>query len=81
MIGASRLSPRLAMHREGSAGYLAAALSVLESMRRLGSLIRLLNRGGESSALKADQQFKIVVADKQRGSGMLLVRRLVEKKP
>jgi hypothetical protein len=44
-------------------------------------LNRLLNRGGESSALKADQQFKIVVADKQRGSGMLLVRRLVEKKP
>jgi hypothetical protein len=37
-------------------------------MIRLGSLIRLLNRGGESSALRADQQFKIVVADERRVS-------------
>jgi hypothetical protein len=51
--------------------YIAAALLVLRPMKRYSSLIRLLSRGGASNGLPADQQFKIVVADKQRG--LLLV--------
>jgi hypothetical protein len=45
----------------------AALLAASAPMHRLSSLIRLLSRGGQSKGLPADQQFKIVLADRRRG--------------